>query len=131
LIGIDTNVLIRWNVDEESNPAQSESARQAITGRGERVYINAVVLAESVWVMSNAYRVDRTEQRAFVRVLLDHPQIVLSDREVVMRALNAFESGGPGLADYLIGELNAAAGCRTTLTFDKAAGKTLHFTQLT
>lgn len=130
MIGIDTNVLIRWNLDERLDPAQAKDVRSALEGLAEPIFINSVVLAESIWVIGQVYRVDRARQSRFLRTLLDHPRVVVGDRTVVETALTAFEQGGPGFADCLIGALNLAARCHTTLTFDKTAAKSALFTRL-
>ena len=65
-----------------------------------------------------------------VRTLLTHPKVELSDRASVEEALIAFESGGAGFVDHFIGALNSQSGCKTTLTFDKTAPKSSHFTSI-
>jgi predicted nucleic-acid-binding protein len=130
LIGIDTNVLIRWNLDDRFDPDQAKAVRESLDGLTDLIYINPVVLAESIWVIGNVYRVDRQNQARFLHSLLSHPRIVLGERSVVQSAVAGFEQGGPGFADHLIGALNEDAGCRTTLTFDKTAAKSALFTAL-
>lgn len=131
MIGIDTNVLIRWNLAEDTQPNQASLARQAIENSEDPIFINTVVLAESIWVISNAYRISRPDQAAFVRSLLDHAKVMIAERGAVEFALNGFQKGGPGFADHLIAALNVMAGCQTTLTFDRIAAKGPHFTVLT
>jgi predicted nucleic-acid-binding protein len=127
LIGIDTNVLLRWLLDDD--PGQSELAAAAFDG-DEQVFLGDIVLAEASWVMARSYRLSRHAIASALRHAIALPSVAVSDRAAVDAALTAYETGGPGLSDHLIGNLNSAAGCRTTLTFDKRAGDGNLFTSL-
>ena len=81
-------------------------------------------------MLSRRYRLDRPRVVRFIRALLDSDVVILGEADAVEDALAAYEAGGPGFADHLIGHLNARAGCSTTLTFDKAAARTDHFTAI-
>jgi predicted nucleic-acid-binding protein len=80
-------------------------------------------MAEASWVMARAYRLSRTSIVGGLRQTTASAAIAVSNRQAVDAALDAYESGGPGLSDHLIGHLNRVAGCATTLTFDKAGGE--------
>ena len=60
MIGIDTNVLLRFLVDDD--PAQNEIARRWLSDRTtvDPVFISAVTIAETVWVLTRTldYSVD-------------------------------------------------------------------------
>jgi predicted nucleic-acid-binding protein len=127
--GIDTNLLVRWLLRDPTDPTQTDRATAAIEQQ-DTVYVNAVVLAEMVWSAGRSVGLDRQDLARMVRGLLDHPAVELADRTAVEQALFAFESGGAGFADHLIGALNRNSGCKTTLTFDKVAGKGADFTLL-
>jgi predicted nucleic-acid-binding protein len=130
LLGLDTNVVLRWLMEAPDNDAQAEAAIMTVEA-AEKVQINLIVLAELLWLSGQKARIDRAGQAAVVRGLLENPGVVVSDADSVAKALTAFEAGGAGFVDHLIGILNARAGCATTLTFDKTAAKTEHFTLLT
>jgi predicted nucleic-acid-binding protein len=131
VIGLDTNALIRWMRIDPGADAQSEAVDRAVAGAGGVAFIGDVVLAEFVWVATRRYGIVREEMARFLRAMVDSPDIALASPAAVLEATTAYEMGGAGFADHLIGALNAAAGCTTTLTFDKRAGKGPHFTQLT
>lgn len=130
LIGLDANVLIRWLIEDDSSPDQTEKIRDRIRIASGEVYINLVVLAETTWVLGHIYRQSRATIASAYRGLLAHPKVKVADRALVETALTAYELGNSGFVDHLIGTLNTAAGCKTTLTFDKSAAKGPHFTQL-
>ena len=129
-VGLDTNVLMRWLFVEDQPSDQSEAATSAMLNNDTEIWINSIVLAELIWLAAQKLKLGRAEQVQMIRKLLVHPHVAIADRSAVEQALTAFELGGAGLIDHLIGALNIAAGCRSTLTFDKAAAKSPHFTQL-
>jgi predicted nucleic-acid-binding protein len=127
VIGVDANVLLRWMVDDD--PGQAERA-SALLNSGEVIWVGEVVLAEIAWVLSTSYRKTRAQVAETLQLMLALP-LVRIDRETVVRsALAAYAAGGGGFADHLIGAGNAASGCRTTFTFDRAAAKGPTFTSL-
>lgn len=57
MIGLDTNVLVRYLVQDDA--AQARAAASAIEGaasRGEGLFLPAVTLCELVWVLESAYQ---------------------------------------------------------------------------
>jgi predicted nucleic-acid-binding protein len=127
LLGVDTNVLVRWL--ENDDVVQAERANLLLTS-GEPVFLSEIVLAESAWVMTSIYRHSRERVAAAMRTLLSLPDVRVDRTDVVWSALVAYEAGGGGFADHLIGAGNAASGCRTTFTFDRAAAKGPSYTSL-
>lgn len=125
-VGLDTNVLLRWVVRDLDDPAQDEIAARHLEGR--RVFVNVVVLVETLWLAKSTLGMGRADQAAIVRRLLSHPHVEIGARPIVADALAAYELGGAGFADHLIGMMNVAEGCATTLTFDKAAARGERFT---
>jgi predicted nucleic-acid-binding protein len=120
MIGLDTNVLVRYLVqdDPEQGAAASRAIRAAVE-RQEPLFLCGIVLCEAVWVLETAYGHDREA----IAPVLD--RILLSDgfeverRDEVGAALRAYGAGRGDFADYLIGHVNAARGCARTLTFDR------------
>lgn len=121
---------MRWLFVEDGASQQSNVATLAVSDGDVEIWINSIVLAELIWLAAQKLKLGRPAQADMIRRLLVHPHVVMADRGGVAQALTAFELGGAGFVDHLIGALNTAAGCRTTLTFDKGAAKTPDFTQL-
>lgn len=129
MIGLDTNVLVRATVDE-ADEDHTRAARSLFGGRAgdrEPVYLNTVVLVESVWMLRRFGKLDREHIADFIDGLPRAAHVVLSDREAVAEAVDLYRAGGADFADVLIGLLNKAAGCRTTFTFDRQAARLTEF----
>jgi predicted nucleic-acid-binding protein len=129
-VGIDTNALLRWLVTLPGDEAQSRQVQARIGALTEEVHICLPVLVEAVWVMQRTLRLERGQVAAVLDLLLANPQLRIDDRASVAAALAGFRQGGPWFADHLIAALNRAAGCSTTLTFDRAAARLEGFTRI-
>ncbi len=124
MIGIDTNVLVRYLAQD--NPAQSARATRLIESElSERQpgFIGVIVLVETCWVLKRLYGAGVPELRNTVRDLLDARQLVVAQRDAVANALVRLGETSGDLADALILVAAEAAGCERTVTFDKAAAK--------
>ena len=129
MIGLDTNVLARYIVQDD--PGQARAATRLIEGRCTAQfpgYVSVPVLMELVWVLTAAYRYEKTVVASVIRQVLRTTEFLVEDREAAWVALREFESGGADFADYLIVHRNHARGCVQTWTFDRrAAAGSRHF----
>lgn len=123
MIGLDTNVLLRIFIEDDP-PSQHRRAVALVGGLApEAAMVNPIVLAEAIWTLTRRMKRSRREVAIFVSDLLNTDVIEVSCADAVRRALGAYAAGKADFADYLIAELNAEAGCRTTYTFDIDAGQ--------
>ena len=120
MTGLDTNVLVRYLAQDDA--AQSARATRLIErelSEREPAFIGLVVLVETCWVLKRLYGATAAELRETVRDLLDTRQFVIEQRTVVLRAVGRLGDGAGDLADALIAEGAAEAGCACTVSFDK------------
>lgn len=121
MIALDTNVLVRFLVDDDK--AQSARAARLIrlaVARDEPLFLSDIVVCETVWVLSSAYRVSRAEIGDVLGQLLGATHLVFRDVDVLLRAREAFARGRGDFADYVIREGALAAGCDEVATFDRS-----------
>ena len=125
MIGLDTNVLVRYLAQDE--PKQAARATRLIEEElsvSEPGFISLVVLAELCWVLKRLYSASADELLATVEDLLNTPRFQLDRRDVVaatVQFMKAREGAKAGFADALIAQLAAAQGCSRMVSFDKAA----------
>lgn len=132
MIGLDTNILLRAVLKDDS--VQSPVARNFLArlSADDPGLINDVTLAEFVWTLGRTADYSRKEISSALRAMLSSPSYRFLDRIVVSKALTRFDAvKNIGFADALIGEVNRAAGCATTFTFDGGAAKTDLFSPVT
>jgi predicted nucleic-acid-binding protein len=111
--GLDTNVLLTWLLDADSDVLDPDDMYR----------INFVVVAELVWVLDRSLRKSRTEIAEVVASLLASVGLHFQGREAVVAALEDYRHGPADFADYLIARDNLEAGCEATLTFDQRAAR--------
>jgi predicted nucleic-acid-binding protein len=118
--GLDTNVLVRYITDDD--PEQSPIAKRLIQDaedKGDRLYINTVVLCELCWTLRGGrYRYDRPTIAAVLEKILAIKLFEIQNRDLVNRATRDYQLGKADFADYLIGLSNQRAGCEDTVSFD-------------
>jgi predicted nucleic-acid-binding protein len=124
MLGIDTNVLVRFLVRDDL--AQFEKARSLIhqeVSAGNRVVINQLVLLETEWVLRSRYSLTKQQVMETISALLDAPDVQLEDEPAVEEALYVWRDNRADFADCLIGARNRRLGCRATASLDVRAAK--------
>jgi predicted nucleic-acid-binding protein len=124
LIGLDTNVLVRYIVQDDTR--QAVAAVRLIEGEctlDNPGLINPIVLCEVVWVLSRGYGYDRLTVARVIRRLLSVQELRVTGAELAWRALRRFEQGKADFADYLIGSSNREEKATITYTFDQLAAE--------
>lgn len=126
MIGLDTNVVVRFLVQDDD--VQSPIATRVFSGlsREQPGFISSVALAEITWVLSRAYKASRDEIASAVEGMLRSAELVIENAEATYRALAAYRaSPSAEFADALIVQRAAIAGASETVTFDQNAAAAL------
>lgn len=124
MLGIDTNVLVRFLVRDDDT--QFEKARKLIKREvtaGRRVFINQLVLMETEWVLRSRYAVPKNQIIEAISGLLNATDVQFEDEPAIEEALFIWKDAAADFADCLIGAKNRRMGCRATATFDVKAAK--------
>lgn len=124
MIGLDTNMLARYFLDDDPrwSPRVARFFAENLSERRQG-YINPITLTELVWVLRRRPEYDRAALAGVIEGILSSTSLVVGEAEAVKRALASFKAGSAGFADYLIAELNEAAGASPTVTLDRQAAK--------
>ncbi|MCC5999767.1 MAG: type II toxin-antitoxin system VapC family toxin [Pararhodobacter sp.] len=123
MIALDTNVLVRFLVQDD--PDQARLAGQVIDRLTEETpgFVGREVLVELVWVLERAYRLGRAEIAVALDGLLASTELVVEGADQVGPALELYRNDGFGFADLMIVATARREGAREVVTFDrKAAG---------
>lgn len=123
MIGLDTNVLVRYVIQDD--PGQSPRATRLIESLTVEApgFVSVVSIVELVWVLTGCYGSTRDEICAVMEALLRTRELVIADADTIWKALRLFRDGKADLADCLIERSASAAGCSHTVTFDRGAVK--------
>lgn len=124
MIGLDTNVLVRFIVQDD--PAQSRIATRLIETKLTlecKGFVSSVVLCEVLWVLKRAYRQPKEQLLAVVKLILETEVLEIENRDSAWRAYYDFDEGVADFSDYYIAQINKAHGAPVTVTFDECALK--------
>ena len=123
MLGIDTNVLVRFLVRDDE--AQFEKARKLIKREvsAGRVFVNQLVLMETEWVLRSRYGVKKDQIIDSISSLLDANDLQIEDEPSVEEAVFVWRDSNAEFADCLIGAKNRRLGCRATASFEQKSWK--------
>ncbi|MDS9469869.1 type II toxin-antitoxin system VapC family toxin [Paracoccus sp. MBLB3053] len=121
MIGIDTNVLIRFLVQDDPVQAAQASGLFASLTEAEPGFLSREVMVEMVWVLERAYRLARKDIADAVDGLLAAHEIIVESADRVGLANERYRLGGAGFSDHLIALTSREAGCDRIYSFDRKA----------
>jgi predicted nucleic-acid-binding protein len=122
VIGLDTNILLRYLVQDD--PVQSPIATHLIEdrlGEDEPGFVTMVAMVETAWVLERTYDFSDADIAAAIERVLQIDVLVVENEQDVFTAMIELVEGRGSFADALIGSRCAGAGCLRTLTFDRKA----------
>jgi predicted nucleic-acid-binding protein len=123
VIGVDTNILVRFLVQDD--PKQSEAARSLFTrcSARDRAFVGREALIETVWVLESAYGFAPAKVAPAILGLLEAEEIVVEAAEDAVVAVEAYGAGIADFADHMIAAAARRSGCATLYTFDPKAAR--------
>ncbi|WP_443748310.1 PIN domain-containing protein [Asticcacaulis solisilvae] len=129
MIGLDTNVIIRYVMQDDAKQAAAATNLIESLTSDDPGFITIISIVESVWVLSSSYELTREQIALFLEKLLSTQGLRIDRAEDIWRALRVYQSSRADFADCLIERTAFSAGCSQTVTFDirasKAAGMVL------
>lgn len=131
MLGIDTNVLVRFLVRDDE--VQYEKARRLIKREAdaeEEIFVSLLVLLETEWVLRSRYTLPKSEILKVISGLLDAKEVRIEDEPAIEETLHIWRDSAADFADCLIGAHNRRSGCEATATFDARALKLPDFVGL-
>jgi predicted nucleic-acid-binding protein len=124
MIGLDTNVLVRYFAQDDVEQAKRATDLIESLTTDRPGYVTQVTLVEVVWVLARAYRLERAEIAQVIETALRTKELLIEAAETVWKALRLFTTSSADFADCLIERACHKAGCDYTATFDKTASRT-------
>ena len=130
MIGLDTNVVVRYIMQDDAR--QAALANQLIESLSPAScgYISLICLAELYWVLDHTYKLSRTQLQQALRSILTSETLLVENAELVGKAFHAYSNGNADFDDCLIAQCSKAGGCSAVMTFDKTAAKSSGMTLL-
>lgn len=122
MIGLDTNVLVRYLTQDDKKQSGKANAliENELTAQIPG-YVTLVTLVEVVWVLESCYDQSKESILDVLHALLTTRQLVVEKADNVYMAMKRFSSGNADFSDVLITILSEQEGCSRVVTFDKRA----------
>lgn len=123
MIGLDTNVLVRYIMQDDAK--QAKLATKLIEGLSDASpgFISLVTILELTRVLESAFELTRTQIVQMFQNLMAVDVFKIERVAVVASAVRAYAGSKADFADCLSERSSAQAGCERTMTFDKDAAK--------
>lgn len=131
MIGIDTNVLVRYIIQDDEQ--QAKKANQFIETQLTKEspgIISKIVLCELTWVLSTAYAYPKIQIVEVIQQILITQEFLIEDSENAFKALQRYKNQSAGFADCLVAQTHKAMGAEYTVSFDKKALQSKLFRQV-
>ena len=128
MIGLDTNVVVRYIMQDDPKQARLASALIEKLTVDDPGFVPLVGIIELVWVLSSSFELARAQITSALEILLQIKEIQVERAEVVWRALRVYRDSSADFADCVVERSAAAAGCLRTMTFDRGAAKNCSMT---
>jgi predicted nucleic-acid-binding protein len=124
MAGVDTNVLVRWLVDDDAvQSAQVQRLFELALTNQTRLFVASTVVLELEWVLRSRYGYGKAAISLALTTLLETQEIEIQAEATLEKALHLFRQGGADFADCLHAGLCAAADQSPLLTFDTKAAR--------
>ena len=122
MIAIDTNVLLRYLFKpiDNNNPKWQVEIAEALINQADKVFISAIVIAETEWVLESVFDCTRHEIYTVIHELVSNSKFQFEDWSALNNALLDYnEYHAVDLSDCLIARHAQNQGATTLYTFEK------------
>jgi predicted nucleic-acid-binding protein len=122
--GLDTNILVRWLVDDDSaHSARVQRLFESALASRTPLFVSSTVMLELEWVLRSRYRFDKAAVLRTFNALLDTQELEFQTEAALERALHLYRQGTAEFADCFHAGQCVAADRAPLLSFDQKAAR--------
>ena len=120
MIALDTNVLIRLFIDDDSmQPQKARALFDTHKDLDDSLWIADIVMLELAWTLDRRYDLPRPDICAALKALAGNACVLLESGSAIEQSIALYEKGPAGFADCLLAVKASMARCDALRTFDK------------
>ena len=123
MIALDTNVLVRYLVNDDTRQAAAARALLSELTVERPGFVCREVVVELVWVLQRAYGFSRERIARVVDELVATKELAFEAGNDVARAAYVYRQGGAGFSDLMIAAAAKRIGAYPMYTFDRQAAQ--------
>ncbi len=130
MIGLDTNVIIRYlTQDDKKQAAKANKLIDNQLSASEPGFITLISLVEIVWVLESCYAQPKDKVIEVLHSLLTTRQLFIENADMAYLAMKRYTTGKADFSDALIAVISEKGGCTMIVSFDKK-GESIGMTML-
>ena len=124
MIGLDTNVLVRYVLRDDVQQAKEvdKLIEKCITEHVQ-IVISLLALQETEWVLRACAKIDKASIIALFKHLLESADVLIESEEILEETLLHFENSNADFSDCLMVAQYQHSACDYMVTFDNKAAK--------
>ena len=126
MIGIDTNVLVRYVAQDDAEQCQEVNRLFEQASARNRLFISVVVVVESIWVLRRRYQLTSEQVLELIRSLAASKKVSLERTEMFTGLLSQTGLKARDITDAIIAAIAKDVGCDQFFTFDKKLARLTH-----
>lgn len=122
--GLDTNVLVRWIVDDDPRQAtRVQKLFEEVRETRSLLFVPSTVMLELEWVLRSRYKLDKSTILSAFNALLETQELEFQDEPALERALSSYRQSSADFADCMHAGQCGSAGRTPMITFDDTAAR--------
>ena len=123
MMALDTNVLVRYLVNDDTEQAEAVRDLLANLTIEDPGFICREVIVELSWVLDRCYGFTRGEIASVIEELVFTTELNVEVAEDVIRAADGYRRGGAEFSDRMIAAAASRSNSVPLFTFDKQAAQ--------
>lgn len=123
MIALDTNILVRYLVNDDARQAEAARGLLAKLTAERPGFVCREVSVELAWVLDRAYGFSRHRIATVFEELVATEELRFETADDVIRAADAYRRGGAELSDQMIAAAARRSGAGVLYTFDRRAAQ--------
>ena len=124
MIGLDTNVLVRYVLRDDEQQAEAvDNLIEKCFAEHILIAISLLTIQESEWVLRACAKIDKPQIIALFKTLLESADVLIETEDILEEALLHFENSNADFSDCLMVAKYRHIACDYMVTFDSKAAK--------
>ncbi len=122
--GLDTNVLVRWIMDDDPRQARRvQRLFEEVREQRSPLFVPSTVVLELEWVLRSRYKLDKAIVVNAFNALLETQELEFQDEPALERAMSLYRQSSADFADCMHAGQCGSAGRAPMITFDDTAAR--------
>jgi predicted nucleic-acid-binding protein len=122
--GLDTNVLVRWILDDDPRQAtRVQRLFEEVRELRSQLFVPSTVMLELEWVLRSRYKLGKSTVLGAFNALLETQELEFQDEPALERAVSLYRQSSADFADCMHAGQCGSAGRAPMITFDDTAAR--------